>query len=228
MPLKDKYLIIVAGGLGKRMQSATPKQFLELSGKPLLLHVFERFYAWDQTLQFILVLPENHFKKWEEICQRYSFDIEHILVKGGKERFDSVKNGLQVIEASSGLVGIHDGVRPLVSHQLMQTAFDTAELLGNAVPAIEVKESVRMIESDGNHVADRSKIRLIQTPQVFELKMIRKAYEQKYRPDFTDDATVLEAMGHDIHLVKGDAANIKITEPSDLNLAEYYLNKDLQ
>ncbi|MDZ7742646.1 MAG: 2-C-methyl-D-erythritol 4-phosphate cytidylyltransferase [Bacteroidota bacterium] len=224
MPLKDKYLIIVAGGLGKRMQSATPKQFLELSGKPVLMHVFEQFHNWDQNLNFILVLPETHFEKWEKLSMDHDFDIKHSIVKGGKERFDSVKNGLQAIEGQSGIVGIHDGVRPLVTIQLIRRIFETAEQLGNAVPVIPVRESMRWMEDDHTKALDRSKIRLVQTPQVFDNIMIKEAYQQAYRSEFTDDATVVESAGNKINFMEGDVQNIKITDPYDIKLAEYLIS----
>ncbi|MCF8227724.1 MAG: 2-C-methyl-D-erythritol 4-phosphate cytidylyltransferase [Bacteroidales bacterium] len=224
MSRKEKYLVIVAGGTGKRMQSAIPKQFLRLLDKPVLMHVFDRFYAWDPGFKFILVLPGKHIDHWKKLIEEYDFRIPHITLAGGKERFESVQIGLNAIDAPVGFVGIHDGVRPLVTNQLIQRVFENAEQLGNAVPVVPVRESVRWMEKDQSKILDRSKIRLVQTPQVFDLALIKEAYRQDYRPEFTDDATVLESAGYKINLVEGDPANIKITETVDLKMAGYLIS----
>jgi 2-C-methyl-D-erythritol 4-phosphate cytidylyltransferase len=223
MPDKTKYAILVSGGLGKRMQTHLPKQFLEVAGKAVLIHTFERFHSWDKNIKFILVLPEQYFETWHKIVQEQNFQIPHLLVAGGKERFFSVKNGLDKID-TDGLVAIHDGVRPLVHHDVINNAFKIAQSLGNAIPAIGLKESVRLISKEENKAFDRAKIKIIQTPQVFEISKIKQAYQQAFQSSFTDDASVLEAMGWKINLIEGNPENIKITQALDLKIAELFLN----
>lgn len=219
-----KNLIIVAGGSGKRMGEKTPKQFLEIKNKPILLHTLERFYNHDNQMNIVIVLPEDHIPLWERILLEKKCTIPHQIVEGGAERFYSVKNGLNKID-TTGLVAIHDGVRPFVSDQTIQNCFIEAEKRGNAIPVIKVNESVRQVEANTNRVVDRESIRLIQTPQVFNVKMLKKAYDQKFSREFTDDASVVERMGEKIHLVEGNSENIKITRPNDLLLAELFCSK---
>lgn len=213
------YALIVAGGTGTRMGTDIPKQFLELAGKPVLMHTIERFHAFDESLKIITVLPENLFGFWKELQKKYSFSISHVLVTGGPSRFMSVKNGLKEVE-EEGLVGIHDGVRPLVTTDTIKRCFADAEKFGNAIPVISPPDSMRMITEQGNMPVNRQYLRIIQTPQVFDAKLIKKAYLQDYSPDFTDDATLLEKTGESIHLVEGNRENIKITNPEDLIIAE--------
>ena len=189
------YVIIVAGGSGKRMDADIPKQFLLLNDKPILMHTCETFYGFSHSLSLIVVLPEEHIVTWKALCATHSFKIPHQIVAGGAERFYSVKNALETISDKEGLVAIHDGVRPLVSHKTIQTAFDTATLHGNAIPVIPVIESVREINGTENHIIDRNKLQLIQTPQVFKCALICQAYRQDFSETFTDDASVLEKMG---------------------------------
>ena len=222
--MNHRYVIIVAGGSGKRMDASIPKQFLLLNDKPVLMHTCETFYRLSHSLSLIVVLPEEHIATWEALCETYSFKIPHQIVAGGAERFFSVKNALETIPHNEGLVAIHDGVRPLVSHKTILTAFDAAMLYGNAIPVIPVIESVRELSETGNHIIDRSKLQLIQTPQVFKSTLICKAYEQDYSEAFTDDASVLEKMGEKIVLTKGNPENIKITRPIDLIIAEALMN----
>lgn len=218
--MNHNYVIIVAGGSGKRMDADIPKQFLLINGKPILMHTCETFYRFSHSLSLILVLPAEHIATWEDLCKKYAFNIPHQIVSGGPARFYSVRNALETILPNEGLVAIHDGVRPLVSHETIQAAFDAALKHGNAIPVIPVIESVREINSVGNHIIDRSKLQLIQTPQVFKCTLISKAYEQDYSKAFTDDASVLEKMGEKIVLTKGNPENIKITRPIDLIIAE--------
>ena len=218
--MNNNYVIIVAGGSGRRMDTDIPKQFLLLSGRPVLMHTCETFFRFSNSLSLILVLPAEHIVTWEALCEKHSFNILHQIVIGGPERFYSVRNALKTLTNLDGLVAIHDGVRPLVSHETIQTAFDNANLYGNAIPVVPVIESVRELTDTGNHIIDRYKLQLIQTPQVFKSALICKAYEQEYSKAFTDDASVLEKMGEKIVLTKGNPENIKITRPIDLIMAE--------
>jgi 2-C-methyl-D-erythritol 4-phosphate cytidylyltransferase len=213
------FALIVAGGTGTRMRTEIPKQFLELAGKPILMHTIEKFWAFSKSIRIIIVLPENQFGLWEELEKKYSFSVPHTIVPGGSSRFVSVKNGLQEVE-DNGLVAIHDGVRPLVSIDTIKRCFSDAEKFGNSIPVINPSDSLRMITEQGNMPVNRHYLRIIQTPQVFDSKLIKKAYIQDFSPDFTDDATLLEKTGESIHLVEGNRENIKITNPEDLVIAE--------
>ena len=211
----DLYVVIVAGGSGKRMGAEIPKQFLELAGRPVLMHAIERFKSYNQEIEIITVLPENQLRFWIELQKKHSFSILHTLVKGGSNRFYSVRNGLKFVN-SPGLVAIHDGVRPFVSLDTIRRCFDTAEKLGNAIPAISPTESLRIMTAQGSLPVNRLTVKQIQTPQVFNAALIKKAYLQEYDQEFTDDATVLEKTGEKINLIEGNRENIKITNPEDL------------
>jgi 2-C-methyl-D-erythritol 4-phosphate cytidylyltransferase len=209
------YVVIVAGGSGKRMGAEIPKQFLELAGRPVLMHTIERFKAFNEAIEIITVLPENQLRHWCELQNKYSFTIPQTLVKGGKHRFFSVRNGLKFVN-SPGLVAIHDGVRPFVSIDTIKRCFETAELLGNAIPTISPTESLRIITENGSMPVNRFHVKQIQTPQVFNAEILKKAYSQEYNLEFTDDATVVEKTGEKINLIEGNRENIKITNPEDL------------
>jgi 2-C-methyl-D-erythritol 4-phosphate cytidylyltransferase len=211
----DLYVVIVAGGSGKRMGAEIPKQFLELAGRPVLMHTIERFKAFNDTIEIITVLPENQLRFWIDLQKKHSFPVLHTLVKGGSNRFFSVRNGLKFVN-NSGLVAIHDGVRPFVSIETIKHCFETAEKLGNAIPVISPNESLRIVTEEGSHPVDRFHVKQIQTPQVFNSQLIKNAYLQDYSQDFTDDATVLEKTGEKINLIEGNRENIKITTPEDL------------
>ncbi len=213
------YALIVAGGRGSRMGTDIPKQYLEIAGKPVLMHTIERFFTYDKSVKFIIVLPGDQLMLWDELQLKYSFNIPHEIVKGGEARFFSVKNGLEAID-SQGLVAIHDGVRPLVSIDTIKRCFETAEKLGNAIPVISPADTLRIVTHGSNAPVDRMQIKLIQTPQVFRTDLIKKAYQQDYLPEFTDDATVLEKLGETINLVEGNRENIKLTNPEDLIIAQ--------
>ena len=215
----DKFAIIVAGGTGNRMNSTIPKQFLLLCGKPVLMHSILAFNAFDPTLRIIVALHPGLFSLWETLCRQHDLIIPHILSPGGEKRFDTVKNALSYVTAD-GIVAVHDGVRPLLSHGLIQRAFDHAFTHGNAIPVSTVTDSVRSLNGISNCPLDRNTLRLIQTPQVFMAGPLLKSYEQAYRESFTDDASVLEADGHTISLIEGDVYNVKITYPEDLVIAE--------
>ncbi|SRR6056297_725076 len=216
-------VIIVAGGKGTRMLSETPKQFLKIGNEPVLIHTLKRFYSLSKEIEIILVLPENEITQWKKICKEYKFDIPHKLAYGGRTRFQSVENGLRNINESC-LVAVHDGVRPLVSTRTIKNAFKIASEKGNAVPAIKIEPSIRFITNEKNKAVDRNQYRIIQTPQVFQSNLLKKAYQQDFQDSFTDDASVVENTGVDINLVEGNPENIKITTKKDLRIAEALLN----
>jgi len=220
------YVVVVAGGSGKRMGAEIPKQYLELAGRPVLMHTLERFKSFDDSIEIITVLPENQLLFWAELQKKYSFNIPHTLVKGGKARFFSVRNGLKFVNDQS-LVAIHDGVRPFVSLDTIKRCFEAAEKLGNATPVISPCDTLRMVTDTGNSPINRLHVKQVQTPQVFSASLIKKAYLQDYLPEFTDDATVLEKTGIKINLVDGNRENIKITNPEDLVISDALLPRFL-
>lgn len=201
------------------MNTPIPKQFLELHGKPVLMHSIEIFAKAIPEINIILVLPLPYRKEWETLCKKHNFIIPFQLTEGGETRFHSVKNGLALVPENA-VVGIHDAARPLVNIQTIINAFETAEQKGNASPAIQINESIREVKNNNNKAIDRSTIFIIQTPQCFQSNLIKKAFSQEYRHSFTDDASVLEAMGEKINLIDGNRENIKITTPLDLIIAE--------
>ncbi|MEA1887040.1 MAG: 2-C-methyl-D-erythritol 4-phosphate cytidylyltransferase [Bacteroidota bacterium] len=215
-----RYLIVVAGGRGLRMGAEMPKQFLLLAGKPMVFHTIDKFLQYDPDIEPIIVLPEGNEGKWKELCEQYDFAHQHNIIKGGSERYDSVKNGLSLVRQKS-LVAVHDAVRPLVSMETIDRCFTVAEKKGNAVPFVKPSESVREIFDDKrNRPLVRDRVALIQTPQVFRSDIILTAYARVYKPSFTDDASVVEAAGNKIEMVKGNVENIKITTTVDLDIAE--------
>ena len=215
-----KYLLLMAGGYGSRMGSTVPKQFLMLGNKPLILHTIKRFLEYDPDIGIIVVLNPAHKEQWAKVCSDHSFNIDHIIAKGGRERYHSVLNGLSEIK-QEGLVAIHDSVRPLVSMETISACFKTAARKGNAIPVISPAESVRYKAPDKtNRALERDAVMLVQTPQVFRTELIKKAYENPFRPEFTDDASVLESLGITINLVPGNRENIKITRPEDMIFAD--------
>ena len=219
---KKEYALIVAGGKGTRIRSATPKQFIELNGKPVLFHTLEAFYRYSPTLPVVLVLPEDDMETWKKLVNQHGFSRPVILQAGGDTRFQSVKRGLEKL-SGSGLVAIHDGVRPLVSEDIIGASFRLAAVHKTAVAAVRLKESIRMTDQDTTRAMDRSKFRLIQTPQTFDLELIQKAYQVKEDTSLTDDASVAEQAGHAISLFEGSYENIKITTEEDLIVAEALL-----
>jgi 2-C-methyl-D-erythritol 4-phosphate cytidylyltransferase len=219
------YAIIVAGGTGSRMQQAIPKQFMLLMGKPILMHTLEAFHKCSLKPAILLVLNVHQHQYWESLCLEHNFSVPHQVISGGEQRFHSVKNGLDAIKGN-GIVAVHDAVRPLVSSELIYQAYKAAEEKGNAVVGITPTDSVRRIDGNNNTVAlNRNMVALIQTPQTFELKLLKKAYLQPYRNDFTDDASVAEYSGVVINLIPGERENLKITFKEDLEIAALYLTK---
>lgn len=216
------YCIIVAGGNGSRMGTELPKQFLLIGGIPVLMHTIRNFYDFDPSLQLVLVLPEAEIISWTRLCDQYKFSIPHQVIVGGDTRFQSVKNGLSAAKECN-LIAIHDGVRPLVSHETMARCFKSADVNGTAIPVLPANESLREGTMDKSAPVDRSRFYLVQTPQVFKASIIQGSYNQAYIPEFTDDASVIEHSGTTVQLVMGNRENIKITFPEDLMVAEMFL-----
>jgi len=217
-----KYALIVAGGLGKRMDTDLPKQFISVAGLPILMHTLTRFYKYDHKLEIILVLPVSHVSTWTRLSLEFNFDVPHRLVSGGTTRFQSVKNGLNSIEGP-GLVAVHDGVRPVINPELIRSAYNTASERGNAVLSVPLKDSIRRIKADGTIAENRGDFMIIQTPQVFDVEELKEAYNVEFSDSLTDDASVAENYGLRINLIEGDNQNIKITSLEDLFIAETLL-----
>jgi 2-C-methyl-D-erythritol 4-phosphate cytidylyltransferase len=218
------YAIIVAGGSGNRMQTAAAKQFLLLDGLPILMHTMKAFENCVLKPQLLLVLNIHQQEYWEELCTKYNFTVAHKVVKGGQERFHSVQNALKTIR-SSGVISIHDAVRPLVSPELLERSFKTAAEKGNAVAGVHPTDSIRVVEQENNKAIFRELVYQVQTPQTFQSAQLKKAYQQPYRNSFTDDASVVEHAGYEINMIEGERDNIKITYPLDLELATLLLQK---
>lgn len=221
-----KYAIIVAGGKGSRFGSDTPKQFLALNGTPILMHTINRFNECD--CKILVVLPESQINYWKQLCTKHAFSTPHLIIAGGNTRFHSVKNAIDSITpAECDLIAIHDGVRPLVSKAIIDEAFDIASTKGSAIPAIEATDSIRQLCDDNSSKALlRATLRAVQTPQTFQALLIKNAYNTPYSDTFTDDASVVEATGHNITLTNGSPKNIKITHSIDLILAEEILKNE--
>lgn len=201
------------------MGNDVPKQFLLLNGKPILMRSLEAFYNFDSAIECIIVLPESQIDFWKQLCEIYHCTIPHKIVAGGKERFHSVFNGLCAI-CEDGIVAVHDGVRPLLTNKMLQEGFEMAEKFGSAVPYVDSVDSLRIIDDAHTETLDRTKIKRIQTPQIFNSSSLRKIMNVDFQPQFTDDATVWELAGKPLHFYKGDTKNIKITTPGDLRIAE--------
>lgn len=233
MTTLNQYVIIVAGGSGTRFGACLPKQFVILHGRPILMHTVERFSQALPGARMIIVLPHEQFNTWHELCTQYNFCIEHSIVSGGSTRYHSVLNALQTISlepmATNAVIGIHDGVRPLLSVDLIRRCYADAAQWGSAVPAVEVTDTVRLLQDGGecSSMLPRAQLRAVQTPQVFAAQALLKAYQAPYQDLFTDDASVYQAMHKHVRLVPGETSNIKITTPTDLYLAECIFNSQL-
>lgn len=222
----NKFAIIVAGGSGTRMGAPISKQYLEIGGKPILMHTLEVFYHTIPDIQLILVIPENDFEFWEDLCERRHFEIPYSIVKGGNSRFQSVKNGLDSIVGDEGLVAIHDGVRPFVNPDVIVDSFKVAKEKGSAIAVVSLKDSLRKLTDDGkSFFQERQNFRLVQTPQTFLLSKIKKAFDVTELYHFTDDATVYEHQGWQVELISGNPENIKITSPDDMVFADFLIKR---
>ena len=229
MANEKKYsAVIVAGGKGYRVGGELPKQFLPISGKPMLMHTINAFYLFNKEMRIIVVLPEEFVSLWQQLCSDHNFVINHKIVVGGETRFHSVKNGLNEV-ATEEIVAIHDGARPFVSPELIQTCYNEAfDSQCGVIPVVDEVNSVRRLTNNGSEIIDRSQLKLVQTPQVFPAHLLKSAYELDYDSSYTDDASVAEKYGVDIKLVPGEYTNIKITTSLDIILAEQidkYLSK---
>ena len=215
------YVIIVAGGKGLRMGSDIPKQFLPIGGKPVLMRTMMRFREALPEVNIILVLPKTQQDYWQELCRQYEFSLPYQLAEGGQTRFHSVQNGLALVPDNAvGVVGVHDGVRPFPSIDVIHNCYETARTKKAVIPVIPVVETVRKICNSTSFTVPRDEYRLVQTPQCFDIQLLKAANRQPYNEGFTDDASVVEAFGFDITLVEGNRENIKITTPYDLQIAE--------
>ncbi|MBP1540260.1 MAG: 2-C-methyl-D-erythritol 4-phosphate cytidylyltransferase [Prevotella sp.] len=216
------YVIIVAGGQGLRMGLPVPKQFALVAGRPVLMHTIARFHEADPLLGIIVVLPADQHDYWNDLCREHDFRIEHSVVSGGETRFHSSQNGLRAIpDDVDGVVGIHDGVRPFVSVEVIRRCYAEARRSGAAIPVVPVVDTLRIVgDGNGSHNVDRSQFRAVQTPQVFSIGLLREAFRQQWRSEFTDDASVVEGIGVKIGMVEGNRENIKLTTPLDMLIAE--------
>ncbi|MBQ3806145.1 MAG: 2-C-methyl-D-erythritol 4-phosphate cytidylyltransferase [Prevotella sp.] len=223
------YVIIVAGGKGLRMGGDIPKQFIPIEGKPVLMRTLERFREYSANLRIILVLPRTQQEYWQKLCRKYKFTVEHQIADGGETRFHSVQNGLSLIsDNEQGVVGIHDGVRPFVSIDVIERCYETARTYKAAIPTTPVVETLRYVGDSGeNRNVLRSDYRLVQTPQAFDIQLLKQANRQPYSEAFTDDASVVEATGQQVTIVEGNRENIKITTPFDLLISRALLTETI-
>jgi 2-C-methyl-D-erythritol 4-phosphate cytidylyltransferase len=221
--------IIVAGGSGTRFGAELPKQFLELGGKPILMRSIEAFAnSGNCPVDVIVTLPSDQMDLWQRLCDRYGFDVPHRVVPGGETRWHSVKHALDSMGDVNevDIIAVHDGVRPMVTADVICRTIAAARRDGAAIPVVALNDSVRQVVGEASHALDRSTLRAVQTPQAFDARLLLDAYSLPYQPTFTDDASVVEQLGHPITLVEGDPHNLKITRPMDLALAEYLLNSN--
>lgn len=211
--------IIVAGGMGRRLGGAIPKQFQLVAGKPMLCWTISAFRSFDARMPIVVVLPEPHISIWKTLCIGHNFHDEHTVVAGGEERFHSVREGVKAIRGEA-VIAVHDGVRPAVSRVLIERCFTHAAQHGSAVPVVPITVSVREVDGAQSKPIDRSRLRAVQTPQCFEADLLRRAFELPYDPAFTDEATLVERLGAKVELVDGEDSNLKVTTTSDLRLVE--------
>jgi len=225
--VNQQYVIIVAGGTGSRMQSNTPKQFIEINGEAIIVRTIKAFLNYNSLIKIIISVHKDFKVYLEELLIKHGLNKNNIQITlGGETRFQSVKNGLSLIEDQNAIVGIHDAARPFVSIQTIKTCYDTAKEKGNATPFVFLTDTIRKVDGQFNSSVDRSLFRIIQTPQCFLASKIKDAFAQEYNPIFTDDASVLEYNGEKINLVEGNIENIKITTPFDLSIAKTLLNNE--
>ncbi len=225
--MDQKFVIIVAGGTGTRMQSTTPKQFLEINGEAIIIRTINVFLKYDPAIKIIISVHRDFKTYLDELIAKHITGNKNIsIVLGGDTRFQSVKNGLALVDYENAIVGIHDAARPSVSIQTITNCFDTAKEKGNAIPVVAINESLRTVNGEKNSAVNRNEFKIIQTPQCFLASKIKKAFLQEYNSSFTDDATVLESTGEKINLVEGNIENIKITDQFDLAIAKALLHNE--
>lgn len=223
----QKYAIIMAGGSGTRMGASVPKQMLEIDGKPVLRHTIEKFLSLPFEVKIILVMNKDAKQIWKDYCKGSGFTFPHILTDGGITRFHSVKNGLKYVQ-EDGIVAVHDGVRPFISKEKLVEIYNMAEEKGVAIPCMKSIESMRMSDGEGRYIyVDREKYISVQTPQIFDSRILLESYAHPYSPEFTDDASVVEKAGHPLHFCEGSRFNIKITTPEDMDLARAIISLGL-
>lgn len=220
------YLIVVAGGTGSRMKSETPKQFLKINGVPIIILAIKQFLSVNPEIKIVIAVHKNYIKHLLSLTKKYFNNKNVFIVVGGDTRFQSVKNALQILPNSKEVVAIHDAARPFVSKKVIDNCINTARIKGNATPAVDLAESIRVVDKNKNKAVNRSNYKIVQTPQCFVLDQLKKAFTKKYSPKFTDDASVFESAGHKINLVEGNTENIKITNPSDLIIAKAFVKHD--
>ena len=218
-------VIIVAGGSGKRMGGTLPKQFSIIGGRPILAHTINAFRKALPTSRIVVVLPSEYIEFWKNLSARFEV-AKHSVVEGGKERFYSVKNGIEALSDAVDLIAVQDGVRPFASKELILQAVACAAANGSAIPVVKAVDSYRMVEGEESHIVDRTPLRIVQTPQIFAAPVLRAAYDTEFRSEFTDDASVVEHSGEKVSLCEGDPLNIKITTPNDIVLAEAIMAMD--
>jgi len=214
-------VIITAGGIGKRMGNDLPKQFLEVQGKPILLHCLEKFHSYDATLQIVITLPIDWISYWAELVVRFNCQIPHAVVAGGVERFHSIQ--LALASCQGDYIMVHDGVRPLVSHETIRRCIAALQHSVSVIPVLDVKDSLRLFSADGSKMVNRGDFKLVHTPQCFEAKTLKNAYQARFQDGITDDASVVELMGIEPYFVESNEENIKITTKSDLAYAQAFL-----
>lgn len=219
--MSNKTVIITAGGIGRRMRSSLPKQFILVNEKPILMYTIKVFYDFDPKIEILLTLPEDWLNYWEELLHEHDFKIPHRVIPGGKERYDSIKNAL--VKSKGKMIAVHDGVRPLVEPETIKHCFEEAEKSGAAIPVVPISESMRRKTAAGTEIVNRSDYLIVQTPQCFSRDVLIAAYEQPYHEGITDDASLVEEMGHAIETISGNESNIKITTQSDLKYAGMFL-----
>lgn len=221
-------IVVVAGGSGSRMGAAMPKQFLEIAGRPILVRTVERMHEALPEAEIVVVLPEAHVELWRECYEKSECKVEHSIALGGATRFDSVQSGIAALSDECELIAVHDGVRPMLSVEMIRRGVECAAENGAAVPVIAVVDSIREVDSAGSHAVDRSRLRAVQTPQVFRSDLLRRSYEAvganlEDRSKATDDASVVEMAGYKVALYEGESQNLKLTTPTDLSVAEVIL-----
>jgi 2-C-methyl-D-erythritol 4-phosphate cytidylyltransferase len=214
-------IIITAGGIGKRMGSSIPKQFIEIANLPLLMHTINCFYSFDSTCQIIVTLPEDWKDFWTELIKKHEFKVPHIVIDGGIERYDSIKNALT--RCANEIVGVHDGVRPLVNHSTIGRCLKLVKEKGTAIPTLTLKESLRKINEGTTESVERKNYLSVQTPQFFTKKIIEKAYNIPFHSAITDDASLVEEAGFKIEITEGNEENIKVTTPFDLQIINLFI-----